>query len=139
MIGYFLLSLCRSRRKWRDLCSAAQGQGLPWSIRSGSFASTRAATHGSKGPKGKNGRRREVPIPAASMCSKVRVQNYSITLSVRASSEAGSVRPSAVAVLRLITSSNSVGCCTGRLAGFAQTHGRRTFEVVALLNTPTLR
>ena len=31
----------------------------------------------------------------------------------------GMVRPSALAVLRLITSSNLVGCCTGRSAGFA--------------------
>src|SRR5262249_52861960 len=31
----------------------------------------------------------------------------------------GTVRPSALAVLRLITSSNFVGCTTGRSAGFA--------------------
>jgi hypothetical protein len=41
---------------------------------------------------------------------------YSITSSARVSSVAGTVRPSDLAVLRLITSSNLVGCSTGRLA-----------------------
>jgi hypothetical protein len=40
--------------------------------------------------------------------------HYSITWSARRSSDGGIVRPSAFAVLRLITSSNLVGCCTGR-------------------------
>src|SRR5262249_39258484 len=44
---------------------------------------------------------------------------HSITSSARASSVGGTSRPSALAVLRLITSSNLVGCCTGRSAGFA--------------------
>ena len=35
---------------------------------------------------------------------------YSITSSALASSEGGTVRPSALAVLRLITNSNLVGC-----------------------------
>src|SRR5216683_3005675 len=39
---------------------------------------------------------------------------YSITSSARASSDCGTVRPSALAVLRLITSSNVVGCWTGK-------------------------
>jgi hypothetical protein len=43
---------------------------------------------------------------------------YSITSSARASSDGGTSRPSALAVLRLITSSNLVGCSTGRSAGF---------------------
>src|SRR5262245_47614002 len=46
-------------------------------------------------------------------------QLYSITLSARASSLAGIVRPSALAALRLMTSSSFVGCSTGRLAGRA--------------------
>jgi hypothetical protein len=33
--------------------------------------------------------------------------------------DGGTVRPRAVAVLRLMTSSNFVGCCTGRTAGLA--------------------
>src|SRR5262249_50825888 len=43
---------------------------------------------------------------------------YSITLSARASRAGGIVRPSASAVLRLMTSSNFIGACTGRSAGF---------------------
>src|SRR5262245_13365874 len=44
---------------------------------------------------------------------------YSITWSALARSVGGTVRPSALAVLRLITNSNLVGCRTGRSAGFA--------------------
>ena len=44
---------------------------------------------------------------------------HSITSSARASSVGGTMMPSAFAVFRLITSSNLVGCSTGRSAGFA--------------------
>src|SRR5260370_1995442 len=44
---------------------------------------------------------------------------YWTTSSARASSDCGIVRPSALAVLRFITSSNLVGCSTGRSAGRA--------------------
>src|SRR5260370_11267029 len=44
---------------------------------------------------------------------------HSITSSARASSVGGIVRPSALAVLRLITSSNRVGCSTGGAAALA--------------------
>ena len=44
---------------------------------------------------------------------------HSITSSARASSEGGTPRPSAFAVLRLMTSSNLVGCSIGRSAGLA--------------------
>ena len=44
---------------------------------------------------------------------------HSITSSARASSVGGQLRPSALAVLRLMTSSNLVGCRTGRSAGFS--------------------
>ena len=40
---------------------------------------------------------------------------YSITSSARASSVGGTSRPSAFAVLRLMTSSNLVGACTGKI------------------------
>ena len=43
--------------------------------------------------------------------------HHSITSSARASSVGGTVRPSALAVLRLITSSNVVGCMTGKSSG----------------------
>ena len=45
--------------------------------------------------------------------------HYSITSSARASTPGGIARPSAFAVLRLITSSNLVGCKTGKSAGLA--------------------
>ena len=45
--------------------------------------------------------------------------NYSITSSAMASSDAGISRSSALAVLRLMSSSNRAGCSTGRSAGFA--------------------
>src|SRR4029077_18520951 len=44
---------------------------------------------------------------------------HSITSSARASSDGDTSRPSAFAVLRLSTSSNLVGCRTGRSAGFS--------------------
>jgi len=44
---------------------------------------------------------------------------YSITSSALSNSERGMVRPSALAVLRLMTNSNFVGCSTGRSAGLA--------------------
>jgi len=44
---------------------------------------------------------------------------HSMTSSARASSVYGSVKPSSVAVLRLMTSSNFVGCSTGRSAALA--------------------
>src|SRR5262249_2811229 len=45
--------------------------------------------------------------------------HHSITSSAVICMISGTVRPSALAVLRLITSSNLVGCTTGRAAGFA--------------------
>src|SRR5262245_46112527 len=51
---------------------------------------------------------------------------HSITSSARASTEGGSSRPSAFAVLRLITSSYLVGACTGRSAGFSPLRMRST-------------
>jgi len=51
---------------------------------------------------------------------------HSITSSARASTVAGMSRPSALAVLRLITSSNLVDACTGRSAGFSPLRMRST-------------
>src|SRR6516225_5712543 len=44
---------------------------------------------------------------------------HSITSSARCCKNKGTSRPSALAVLRLTTSSNLVGCSTGRSAGLA--------------------
>src|SRR5215471_8507009 len=46
-------------------------------------------------------------------------RTHSITSSAAACSVSGTVRPSSLAVFRLITSSNFVGCTTGKSAGFS--------------------
>ena len=51
---------------------------------------------------------------------------HSITSSALASSACGTVRPSAFAVLRLMTSSYLVGACTGKSAGFSPFRMRST-------------
>src|SRR5262245_30986939 len=51
---------------------------------------------------------------------------YSITSSARERSDDGTVRPSVLAVFRLIASSNLVGACTGRSAGFSPLRIRST-------------
>jgi hypothetical protein len=52
--------------------------------------------------------------------------HHSITSSARARSDDGTSSPSALAVLRLITSSYLVGACTGRSAGFSPLKMRST-------------
>jgi len=51
--------------------------------------------------------------------TNVRQCFYSMTSSARPSTDAGTLRPSALAALRLITSSNLVGCSTANSPGFA--------------------
>jgi hypothetical protein len=45
--------------------------------------------------------------------------DHSITSSARPSNQSGTVRASALAVLRLMINSTFVACCTGRSAGFS--------------------
>ncbi len=52
-------------------------------------------------------------------CPRCAPHTYWITSSARRSSDGGIVIPSVLAVLRLMTSSNFVGCSTGRSAGLA--------------------
>jgi hypothetical protein len=63
-----------------------------------------------------NGHRRTAPACRVGATTR---QRYSITSSARESSDGGTVRPSALAVFMLITSSNLVGCSTGRSEGLA--------------------
>src|SRR5262245_47764049 len=64
--------------------------------------------------------RRERPSRrAAEQCDEVAAHNHSITSSARASSLSGTSRPSAFAVVRLITGSNLLDWMTGRSAGFS--------------------
>src|SRR6476646_7872390 len=66
------------------------------------------------------GPRRQRPnCCAAEQRDELAPPDHSITSSARASSEGGISRPSALAVLRLTTSSYLVGACTGRSAGFS--------------------
>jgi hypothetical protein len=66
------------------------------------------------------------------LCAKSRLMHcskeslYSITSSAPASKDGGMVRRSAFAVFRLTTSSNLVGACTGRSAGFSPLRMRST-------------
>src|SRR5215470_20251061 len=53
-------------------------------------------------------------------------RTYSSTSSARASSDGGTVMPSAFAVLRLMTSSYLVGACTGSSPGFSPLRMRST-------------
>ena len=59
-------------------------------------------------------------------CQEETFRCYSITSSARASSVSGTVRPSALAVLRLITSSYLVGAWTGKSVGFSPRRMRPT-------------
>ena len=65
--------------------------------------------------------RRERPCGrrAAEQRDELAPLHHSITPSARASSEAGTSRPSALAVLRLMIISTLVTCCTGRSVGFS--------------------
>src|SRR5262249_7922106 len=56
---------------------------------------------------------------------------HSITSSARASSVGGTSRPSALAVLRLMTSSYFGGVCTGRSAGFSPLRIRSTYPATS--------
>src|SRR5262245_45595203 len=55
---------------------------------------------------------------AAEQRDELAAGTHSITSSARASRVGGTSRPSALAVIKLITRSNLVGCSTGRSEGF---------------------
>jgi hypothetical protein len=70
------------------------------------------------------GHRAAVPRTAAvgpqqTLAVQAKAPVYSMTSSAMASSDGGTERPSALAVLRLIASTKWVGCTTGRSAGFS--------------------
>src|SRR5262245_9952970 len=71
--------------------------------------------------------RLELLIRCRTHAGRLRLRPFhSITSSARASTVAGKARPSAFAVLRLMTSSYLVGACTGRSAGFSPLRMRST-------------
>jgi hypothetical protein len=53
---------------------------------------------------------------------------HSITWSEMTNSVSGTVRPSALAVLRLMTSSNAVACCTGKWQAWRPSECARRIE-----------
>src|SRR5215472_14279885 len=63
--------------------------------------------------------------PRTAVCGAARA-SYSITSSARSMIDGGTVRPSALAVLRLMTNSYFVGNCTGRSPGFSPRRMRST-------------
>src|SRR5215831_6275461 len=67
-------------------------------------------------------------VPKADICAAGKMTAYSITSSASASTPGGIVRASALAVLRLITNSNLVGCTTGSWAGFSPLKMRSTYD-----------
>src|SRR5215467_2839818 len=63
---------------------------------------------------------------------------HSITLSARSTRAAGTSWPIAFAVLRLMTSSNLVGCSTGESAGFAPRRSLASCRLMASLHNGTI-
>jgi hypothetical protein len=70
-------------------------------------------------------------VPKADSCAAANDDDYSITSSAWASMAGGTVRPSAFAVLRLMTNSNLVDCCTGRFAGCSPLRMRSTYSAAS--------
>src|SRR5215468_381291 len=83
---------------------------------------TRARQHETSAAPEAELRMRRIAPPAARALfprSRIQTRGHWITSSARASTDGGIVKPSALAVLMLITNLNVVGCSTGRSAGLA--------------------
>src|SRR5262249_42518000 len=99
---------CGRPLTFRQRCAVAQ-EPDNWSLR------RLLRAHGER-PRGRTAKQRdELAAP------------HSITSSARASSVSGTSRPSALAVLRLIISSNLVGCSIGRSPGSAPARMATTY------------
>src|SRR5580700_6700962 len=108
-----------SRRVYLSHLDMPKGDFRYWPLAASPVGDTRGSY------RGQSGRRKLQPLrqlmthsvilpPSIAALRKV----YSITSSARTSNDDGTSRPSAFAVLRLITSSNVAGCMTGRSAAF---------------------
>src|SRR5262250_3194513 len=75
-------------------------------------------------------------VPKADILRCGRDLRYSVTSSAMASSVCGILRPSALAVLRLMTSSNLDGCSTGRSEGFAPLRILSTYPAARRYRSP---
>ena len=71
-------------------------------------------------------------------CAQTESSSYRMTLSALASSDGGIVRPRVLAVLRLSTNSNFVGCSMGRSPGFAPLVAYECPGVLRLLTSPSI-
>src|SRR5262249_48091912 len=74
----------------------------------------------------------EAGAPLAAPAPPLRTPGQLVASSARASSVGGIWMPSALAVLRLITSSYLVGCWTGRSPGFSPLRMRSTYPAARL-------
>jgi hypothetical protein len=99
------------------------------------FRVSRAGSRGSRSgwhvrftPKATVGHQDANPLLSANsdLTRRSKKHRYSITSSVRASSETGTSRPSVFAVLTLMISSNLSANCTGKLAGISPFSTRST-------------
>jgi hypothetical protein len=96
-------------------------------VRVGSLASNHLSPLSNQGGHDPTSARREVPATdSCTAANDIRGLRHSINSSARASSEGDTARPIALAVLRLKTSLNFVGICTGRSPGFCGEYDRRT-------------
>jgi hypothetical protein len=110
--NFYVIFLCRSKPSMKSLTHLSTLH-LSYKIK---CCVDRLSRHPRNGHRGANARS---PKSATTrLMHRSKEPRYSITSSARASSVGGSVRPSALAVLRLTTSSNLVGCSIGRSAGF---------------------
>src|SRR5262245_30767879 len=83
--------------------------------------------------------RRERPrCHAAEQRDEIAPFHHSITLSARTTNVLGTSWPIAFAVLRLMTSSNLVGCSTGRSPGFAPRRSLASCRLMASRHKGTI-
>src|SRR5215831_19903607 len=75
--------------------------------------------------------RRKRPRSHAKQRDELATLDHSITSSARCWRNQGTSRPSDLAVLRLTTSSNLVGACTGRSPGFSPRRTRSTYAAAS--------
>ena len=114
-------SSCCSRARWSCESTVGQSPGDASRRRRGRC---RARSRGRSAAPRARGRTRSwstwrIPQPLGELAALVAHARYSMTWSARPSSDCGIVRPSAFAVLRLMTSSNVVGSSIGKSPGFA--------------------
>jgi hypothetical protein len=103
-----------------QICSCDAGTVHTWPISEATEAACRCSDRGHSFRAGS-----EVPRRLVTQRDRLSVRIdaarkvYSITSSAILSSDGGTVRPSDLAVLRLMTNSNLVDCITGRSTGFS--------------------